>query len=137
MGKRIWRLNPESEWIVTELPALRIVDDELWQAVKARQTEIAEKHVIVTRQSASTIRTSGRTAHGVRSRSSPGSSSAAVATVSTRYGSPTACLLGPCQQRLMLERRHPGAERARTARPGRTGSGPGGRCRCRSHARLC
>lgn len=47
-GKRISRLNPESEWIVTEVPALRIVDDELWQAVKAKQKEIAEKYVNVT-----------------------------------------------------------------------------------------
>ncbi|WP_235818415.1 recombinase family protein [Brucella grignonensis] len=47
-GKRVSRLNPESEWIVTEVPHLRIVDDELWQAVRARQGEIAEKYVNVT-----------------------------------------------------------------------------------------
>ncbi|MGJ5181779.1 recombinase family protein [Bradyrhizobium oligotrophicum] len=47
-GKRISRLNPESEWIVTDVPHLRIVDDELWQAVKAKQKEIAEKFVNVT-----------------------------------------------------------------------------------------
>ena len=38
-GKRVSRLNPEHEWIVTEVPALRIVDDEAWekvQAIKAR-----------------------------------------------------------------------------------------------------
>ena len=37
-GRRVSRLNPESEWITTEVPELRILDDELWQAVKARQT---------------------------------------------------------------------------------------------------
>ncbi|WP_247644457.1 MULTISPECIES: recombinase family protein [Brucella] len=42
-GKRVSRLNPESEWIVTDVPELRIVDDELWQAVRARQDEIADK----------------------------------------------------------------------------------------------
>jgi site-specific DNA recombinase len=47
-GKRVSRLNPETEWIVTEVPALRIVDDELWRAVKTRQGEIAEKYVNVT-----------------------------------------------------------------------------------------
>ncbi|WP_371813945.1 recombinase family protein [Brucella sp. 6810] len=35
-GKRVSRLNAESEWIVKDVPDLRIVGDELWQAVKAR-----------------------------------------------------------------------------------------------------
>ena len=43
-GKRVSRLNPPSEWIVTEVPKLRIVDDELWLAVKARQA--ATRHVM-------------------------------------------------------------------------------------------
>ncbi|MBS7540655.1 recombinase family protein [Ancylobacter lacus] len=47
-GKRVSRLNPESEWITTDVPELRIVDDELWQATKARQNDIAEKHVNLT-----------------------------------------------------------------------------------------
>ncbi len=47
-GKRVSRLNPESEWIVKDVPELRIVDDELWQAVRARQGEIAEKFANVT-----------------------------------------------------------------------------------------
>jgi site-specific DNA recombinase len=46
-GRRVSCLNSESEWIVTEVPELRIVDDELWQAVKMRQAEIAEKYVNV------------------------------------------------------------------------------------------
>ena len=40
-GKRISRLNPEHEWVITEVPALRIVDNETWekvQAIKARYT---------------------------------------------------------------------------------------------------
>ena len=36
-GKRQARLNPESEWVIQDATELRIVDDELWQAVKARQ----------------------------------------------------------------------------------------------------
>ena len=36
-GKRVSRLNPESEWITQEVPELRIVDQELWERVKARQ----------------------------------------------------------------------------------------------------
>jgi hypothetical protein len=41
-------MNAESEWIVAEVPELRIIDDELWQAIKARQSEIADKYVNVT-----------------------------------------------------------------------------------------
>jgi site-specific DNA recombinase len=38
-GKRVSRLNPEHEWVKTEVPSLRIIDDETWnqvQAIKAR-----------------------------------------------------------------------------------------------------
>ena len=43
-GKRVARLNPPEEWIIAEVPELRILDDELWQAAKARQGEISEKY---------------------------------------------------------------------------------------------
>lgn len=36
-GKRIPRLNPPEAWITKDVPQLRIVDDEVWQAAKARQ----------------------------------------------------------------------------------------------------
>ena len=39
-GKRVARLNPESEWIVKDVPELRIVDDALWQSVKDRQKDL-------------------------------------------------------------------------------------------------
>ena len=38
-GKRQARPNPESEWVKQEAPELRILEDESWQAVKARQAE--------------------------------------------------------------------------------------------------
>nr|WP_227285913.1 recombinase family protein [Boseongicola sp. H5] len=47
-GKRVSRLNPESEWLIREVPELRIVDDQLWQAVRKRQSKIAEKYANVT-----------------------------------------------------------------------------------------
>nr|WP_255696926.1 recombinase family protein [Sandaracinobacteroides sayramensis] len=47
-GKRVSRLNPESEWIIKDVPELRIVDDELWQSVRVRQGAIAEKFANVT-----------------------------------------------------------------------------------------
>ena len=36
-GKRQARLNPPEEWVVEDVPDLRIIDDELWEATKARQ----------------------------------------------------------------------------------------------------
>lgn len=39
-GKRVSRPNPPSEWVTTAVPELRIVDDELWNQVKARQLEM-------------------------------------------------------------------------------------------------
>ena len=38
-GKRQARPNPESEWVIQEAPELRLLDDDLWNAVKARQGE--------------------------------------------------------------------------------------------------
>ena len=38
-GKRQARPNPESEWVIQEAPELRILDDELWNAVKGRQAK--------------------------------------------------------------------------------------------------
>ena len=40
-GTRVSRVNPESAWIRTEVPHLRIVDDALWQAVRERQRGIS------------------------------------------------------------------------------------------------
>jgi DNA invertase Pin-like site-specific DNA recombinase len=39
-GKRVSRPNASSEWVTTAVPELRIVDDELWNQVKARQVEM-------------------------------------------------------------------------------------------------
>ena len=39
-GRRISRLKPKEEWIVTEVPDLRIIEDDLWQGVRRRQSEI-------------------------------------------------------------------------------------------------
>ncbi len=36
-GKRQARPNPESEWIVQDVPEMRVIDDALWQAAKERQ----------------------------------------------------------------------------------------------------
>lgn len=36
-GKRQARLNPQSAWIIEAVPELRIIDEDLWRAVEARQ----------------------------------------------------------------------------------------------------
>ena len=39
-GKRVSKLNPEEEWVVVEVPHLRIVEQDLWERVKARQNKM-------------------------------------------------------------------------------------------------
>jgi site-specific DNA recombinase len=39
-GKRVSRPNPESVWITQDVPELRIVSEDLWQAVKTRQKSL-------------------------------------------------------------------------------------------------
>ena len=45
-GRRISRPNPPEQWVVTEVPELRIVRDDLWDRVKARQNEIASSKTV-------------------------------------------------------------------------------------------
>ncbi len=40
-GRRVSRLNSESEWVVHEVPDLRLIDQNIWDAVKARQSRLA------------------------------------------------------------------------------------------------
>ena len=40
-GKRVSRLNPEEEWIIHEVPDLRIVPQDLWERVKVRQASVS------------------------------------------------------------------------------------------------
>ena len=42
-GKRVSRPNPESQWIRTEVPHLKIVEGDLWQAMRLPQKAITEK----------------------------------------------------------------------------------------------
>jgi site-specific DNA recombinase len=41
-GRRQARANPESDWIIQEVPELRFLDEDLWQAAKARQRAIKQ-----------------------------------------------------------------------------------------------
>jgi DNA invertase Pin-like site-specific DNA recombinase len=39
-GKRVSRLNPEQDWVIAQVPELRIIDQALWDRVKARQATL-------------------------------------------------------------------------------------------------
>jgi DNA invertase Pin-like site-specific DNA recombinase len=43
-GHFAYRLNPESEWIRSEAPELRIVPQELWDAAKVQQDELTARY---------------------------------------------------------------------------------------------
>jgi hypothetical protein len=38
--KRMSRLNPREEWVIQDVPELRIIDQDLWDAVKVRQQTV-------------------------------------------------------------------------------------------------
>ncbi|MGB1126253.1 MAG: helix-turn-helix domain-containing protein, partial [Phycisphaeraceae bacterium] len=42
-GEFIVEPNPESEWVVTEMPQLRIIGDDLWKGLRDRADEVAAK----------------------------------------------------------------------------------------------
>ena len=47
-GRRVSRLNPESEWVTHDVPELRLVDQEVWDAVKERQNRLAYEPTVET-----------------------------------------------------------------------------------------
>ncbi len=42
-GRRLRTIRPEAEWVITESPELKIIDDETWEAVKARVRNTRQK----------------------------------------------------------------------------------------------
>ena len=46
-GRKVSRVNPPEQWIVVDVPEFRIVDDELWQAVKDGQQALSEQYADV------------------------------------------------------------------------------------------
>ena len=46
-GKRLSRMNPKTEWVIEEVPQLRIIDDALWQRVSARLSDIANSSTAI------------------------------------------------------------------------------------------
>lgn len=48
-GRRLSRLNAKSEWVIEEVSNLRIVDQDLWEAVASRLAEIRADPVVIKR----------------------------------------------------------------------------------------
>lgn len=42
-GRRVWRRVPREQWVITEVPELRIIPDGLWQAVQARRDALGHR----------------------------------------------------------------------------------------------
>ena len=40
-GRRVSRPNPESDWVIQDVPDLRVIEQEVWEAAKARQASLA------------------------------------------------------------------------------------------------
>ena len=49
-GKRIPRLNPESQWVVVDSPSLRIVSDELWDATQRIKGRYQSRVLVMRRR---------------------------------------------------------------------------------------
>ncbi|MGC9371239.1 MAG: recombinase family protein [Paracoccaceae bacterium] len=103
-GRRVSRLNPEEDWIVTEVPELRIVDDALWARVKARQGEIdASPQVQAIRKSRFWERR--RKTHLLTGLLTCGGCGGGFAAVGKDYVACSAARkLGTCDQRLSIKR---------------------------------
>ncbi len=43
-GKRVSRLNPEADWVITSVPELRIIPQSLWEDVRERQGALQTKN---------------------------------------------------------------------------------------------
>jgi hypothetical protein len=99
-------MNAESEWIVAEVPELRMINDKLWQAVKARQSEIADKYVNVTEA----IREAqSNRLNGMRRPKALFSGSIHCGVCGgpcALRGQDTLCVFGPCYQWLLREHPH-------------------------------
>ncbi|MFC7047940.1 recombinase family protein [Emcibacter nanhaiensis] len=43
-GKRVSRLNPPEQWVIQEVPELRIIDQALWDITRDRKAQIQERY---------------------------------------------------------------------------------------------
>jgi DNA invertase Pin-like site-specific DNA recombinase len=94
-GKRISRLNPREEWKVADVPHLRIIEQDLWDKVKARQKALDEKPNLRAKQ---------RPPKLLSYLLKCGCCDGGMSIVSTgRYGCSTARNKGTCSNRLTIK----------------------------------
>lgn len=104
-GRRISRLNPPEEWTIKEVPVLRIVDDQLWQAVKARQRSVKVAHAIGGKASINQIHERRRPRYLLSGLTKCGCCGAGFTLISAHHvGCATARNKGTCSNRLSVRR---------------------------------
>ena len=96
-GRGNGRLNDESAWVRSEVPHLRIVDDELWNRVKARQKALDQQHP---------VRPNGRPKYLFSFLIKCGECQGGMSKISaTHIGCSTARAKGTCANRLTISRK--------------------------------
>ena len=102
-GKRQARLNPENQWVVQEVPELRIIDDELWAAVKERQG--ATRRVTETKANGHRPERARRTRYLLSGLLTCGGCNGAYTLVGGKhYGCASSRNKGTCNNRRMIHR---------------------------------
>ncbi len=101
-GKRQARPNPPEAWIIEEVPDLRIVDDALWERVKARQQVTREATGLSLDRRPERARRPQCLFSGMLS--CGGCGGGFVLIGKTRYGCATARNKGACDNRRTIER---------------------------------
>lgn len=102
-GKRQARPNPPEAWIIQEVPALRIVPEDLWDRVRNRQT--ATRHIIADESQGTRPERARRARHLLSGLLTCGQCGAAYAQVGgTHYGCAAARNKGICDNRRTIRR---------------------------------
>ncbi len=105
-GRRLARPNPETSWIIKEVPELRIVPQDLWDAVKRRQEKTRK---LVTKDKGAGVRSerARRPVYFLSRLLRCGVCGGSYTIISTtRYGCTNAKTRGTCANRLTIRRDH-------------------------------
>lgn len=103
-GRRIARLNPRTQWIIREVPHLRIIDDELWYRVQARLNAIRDSER-VTKARATKFWTFRRPRHLLTGKVVCGACGGSAASIGKDYlACSTARHQGTCTNRASIRR---------------------------------
>ena len=104
-GKRQARLNPPEEWITQNVPELQIVEDALWEAVKARQAVLRLREEGAPSSEAAQVNTRRRPRYLLSGLTRCGICGGGYAMISTDLlGCSTARNKGTCENRTNIRR---------------------------------